>query len=81
MDPQLAAILTAIAAVLLAVAQCIREVRAYHHAVNSRMDELLALTKKSSLAEGRLEAASDRVGKSPTGLTGFARHTDPFQTK
>jgi len=70
MDPQLAAVLLGLAAVLGAIAQCIREVRSYHHAVNSRMDELLELTAKSSLAEGKLTRRK-RVGKLPTTSEGL----------
>jgi len=63
---ELAAVLTALAAVFVGVAQCIREVRAYHHAVNSRMDQLLALTRISAMAAGRLEANEANVGNFPT---------------
>jgi hypothetical protein len=69
-DPQLAAVLTGLAAVLVGLAQVIRELRSYHRAVNSRMDELLELTKTSSRAEGRLERPASNVGKSPTELIG-----------
>ena len=54
---QFGAILLALAAVLGAVARCIAELRAYHRAVNSKMDELLALTAISARAEGRLETS------------------------
>jgi len=56
---QFAAVLVALAAVLGAVAKCIAEVRAYHAAVNSKMDALLALTAKSSRAEGKLEGQTE----------------------
>jgi len=69
-DPQTAAVLTGFAAVLAALAQVIRELRSYHRAVNSRVDELLELTRSSSLAEGRLRGPIDQVGKSPTELIG-----------
>ena len=52
---QFAAVLVALAAVLGGIARCIAEVRAYHRAVNSKMDALLELTATSSRAEGRLE--------------------------
>lgn len=55
MDPQLAAVLTALAAVLLAVAELIRQVRSTRRQIDGRMDELLRLTRSSSLAEGKLE--------------------------
>ena len=65
MEPeQFAAILTALAAVLGAVAVCIKEVREYHRAVNSKMDVLLALTATASRAEG-VEAQRLRQGNHP----------------
>ena len=63
---QFAAIMVAFAAVLGGVARCIAELRAYHKAVNSKMDALLELTATSSYAEGKLGAADSDVGKSPT---------------
>ena len=56
---QFAGVLLAFATLLGAIARCIAEVRAYHRAVNSKMDALLALTAKSSRAEGRLEAKEE----------------------
>ncbi len=53
--PQIVAILGAITALIGAMVQLIREVRRTHRLVNSRMDELLALTASSSRAEGVLE--------------------------
>jgi len=70
MDPQLAAVLTGLAAVLVGLAQVIRELRAYHRAVNSRMDELLELTRTSSRAEGKLAGPDEPSGISPQGLMG-----------
>ena len=69
---QFAAVLVAFAAVLGGVARCIAEVRAYHRAVNSKMDALLTLTAKSSLAEGRLEAQQEAppTGEASEGLYG-----------
>jgi len=69
-DPQLATVLTAFASVLVALGVLIREVRQYHHVVNSRMDELLELTAKSSLAEGKLAGPDVESGISPQGLIG-----------
>ena len=59
---QFAAIMVAFAAASLLLA----ELRAYHKAVNSKMDALLELTATSSYAEGKLGAADSDVGKSPT---------------
>lgn len=66
MDPQLAAILTGVAAILLSVAECIRQVRSFHKTVDGRMDELLALTAKSARAEGKLDSDTIVVENSPT---------------
>lgn len=66
MDPQLAAVLTALATVLVAIAGLVRTVRGYHRAVNGRLDELLELTRQASRAEGRLETSRLDVGKFPT---------------
>lgn len=63
---QFGTILLALAAVLGAVAKCIAELRAYHHAVNSKMDRLLELTATSSLAEGKLLGPDEQVGNFPT---------------
>lgn len=51
---QYAALLTAIAAVIGALGTLIWQVRRTHELVNSRMTELLRITKKSALAEGAL---------------------------
>jgi hypothetical protein len=51
---QFVAILGALATLIGALAVLIGQVRKTHELVNSRMDELLVLTKKSALAEGRL---------------------------
>jgi hypothetical protein len=58
---QFTALLIAIAAVFGAVAKCIAELRAYHAAVNSKMDELLVLTARSSRAEGLLAGRSGEL--------------------
>ena len=69
---QFIAIMCALAALLGGVARCIAELRAYHRAVNSKMDQLLALTASSSRAAGRLEGPrggrrvpSEGAGKLP----------------
>jgi hypothetical protein len=45
----------ALCTVLIAVARLIHEVRKTHDLVNSRMTELLELTRSSSRAQGKLE--------------------------
>lgn len=50
---QFTAILTALAAVLGAVAVCIAEVRRYRTAVTLKMDLLLALTGEAEFAKGK----------------------------
>jgi hypothetical protein len=62
----------ALTTVLLAAARVIFEVRRTHRLVNSRMDELLALTRKSSLAEGRLESPHE-LGANPPRQRGEPR--------
>jgi len=63
---QFVAILGGLAVLLAAVARCIAELRAYHAAVNSKMDALLELTATSSRAEGKLEGRAEPVGNFPT---------------
>jgi len=67
---QFVAILGGLAVLLAAVARCIAELRAYHAAVNSKMDALLELTATSSRAEGKLEGQSEPVGNFPTDKSG-----------
>ena len=67
---QFAAILFGIAAILGGIARTIAELRAYHRAVNSKMDELLAITESSAFARGRLRRARSNVGKFPTAQSG-----------
>jgi hypothetical protein len=50
---QFTGIIVALTGLIGAVATLAGVVYGYHKQVNSRMDELLALTAKSSLAEGR----------------------------
>jgi len=52
---QFVAILTALTALVGAMVAVLRQVHQTHALVNSRMEELLALTRTSSRAEGRLE--------------------------
>lgn len=51
---QFVAILSAFGAVLAGLGLVLRELREYHHAVNSKMDALLHLTEISARAEGVL---------------------------
>lgn len=60
---QFTAVLVAFASVLAGIAVIVRELRAYHLAVNSKMDLLLTLTEASALAKGREER---RLGDSPS---------------
>lgn len=63
---QLVTILGAVAAVLAAVGKILYELRQYQHAVNSRLDQLLDVTRTSARAEGVLSAGQPDVGSSPT---------------
>jgi hypothetical protein len=49
---QATALLVALTGLIGAIVALAVQVRAYHHAVNSRMDELLELTRASSHAAG-----------------------------
>jgi hypothetical protein len=66
---ELAALVTAVAVLLGAIGQVWGQSRATHRLVNSRMDELLRLTRSSSIAEGK---ESERVSSEAkaTGLGG-----------
>lgn len=74
---ELTALVVATASVLGAMAAILREVRQTHRLVNSRMDELLALTAKSSRAEGRLAAdppeSTERPPTAPPDPSGHER--------
>jgi hypothetical protein len=48
------AILGALTALIIALVQLNSKVQKTHDAVNSRMEEMLALTRASSLAQGKL---------------------------
>jgi hypothetical protein len=64
---QLAAILGSAASLLAALLAIYRQTRITHELVNSRLTELLALTRRASLAEGRLqgpEGPPDQKGPS-----------------
>jgi putative effector of murein hydrolase len=52
---QATALLIALTGLIGAIVGLAVQVRAYHHAVNSRMDELLNLTRASSHAAGVVE--------------------------
>ncbi len=52
-------IATALVLVIAAVGRVLVQVQATHNLVNSRMTELLELTRTSARAEGKLESATD----------------------
>jgi len=52
---QFVTILGALTALIVAVTAALVQLRQTHELVNSRMTQLLALTEKSSRAEGKLE--------------------------
>lgn len=56
---QFVAILGALAALATATAALVLQVREYHKAVNSKMDQVLELTRAAAYAEGELEAFRD----------------------
>ena len=57
MDPQIAiAAISAMAAIVLGYFRLMVEVRETHRIVNSRMDELLELTRVASFARGKLDS-------------------------
>lgn len=56
---QFVAVLGGFAVVLGGLAKVISELREYHRAVNSKMDQLLQLTAVSSHASGVLEGIAD----------------------
>jgi len=58
---QLTAILVSIAAVLVAVARCIAEVRAYNRGVTAKLDEVAATAVAGSYAAG-VAAAQKAAG-------------------
>jgi cytochrome c-type biogenesis protein CcmH/NrfF len=57
-DTVITALLVAIPATLVAIGTLIQTIRT-HRAVNSRMEELLALTREASRAEGKIEERKD----------------------
>jgi hypothetical protein len=61
---QFVAVAGALAALLASVGVLIGQVRATHKLVNSRLDELIALTRKAALAEGRL-SEREHPGQNP----------------
>jgi hypothetical protein len=68
-------LLGALTALTGAVTALIVQARQTHALVNSRMTELLELTRSASRAEGQLSAT---VGDSPTGI-GVVLPTDPVR--
>ena len=62
----MAGLLTAAAAIIGALAGLFAQMRATHALVNSRMSELLDLTRRASLAQGRL-AQREGNGESALG--------------
>jgi hypothetical protein len=61
---ELTALVGALTALIVAVGALLVQVRQLHGLVNSRMGELLELTRRASLAEGKL--AGPVVGAFPT---------------
>lgn len=53
------ALITSITTIALAYLKMRSEIRQVHHLVNSRMTELLELTRESSVARGRLQGHDD----------------------
>jgi len=58
---QLVAVLGALATLLIAVGRLWVEVRGIHQLVNSRMTELLELTRTSARAQGALDADTPKI--------------------
>jgi hypothetical protein len=54
---ELTAVLGALTALVVAVGALLVQVRQLHGLVNSRMGELLALTRRAALAEGKITTA------------------------
>lgn len=71
---QFVAIMGALTALIVATTAAVVQLRQTHGIVNSRMTELVELTRKASFAEGKLAGS---VGESPTELTGTAPQTGP----
>jgi hypothetical protein len=63
-----AALITAFALLLGALGGILAQLRQTHGLVNSRMTELVELTKRASLAEGRLAQKADDSAQDGSGL-------------
>jgi hypothetical protein len=72
---QWAALALGVGSVLAGLGRVIYEIRRTHRLVNSRMGELLELTRKSSMAQGRLEAGESARPRRPRRRQG--RVNDP----
>ena len=57
---QLVAVVGALATIAIALVRLYGEIRSVHHLVNSRMTELLDLTRKAARAQGVLDADQGR---------------------
>ena len=80
-DSQIAiAVIGSITAIVLAYLKLQGEIRATHKLVNSRMDELLELTRVSSEAAGRLSAVEGR--QDALDVPGVVEHPEkpPYST-
>lgn len=64
----------ALTALLVAMTAAVAQLRQTHAIVNSRMTELVDLTRRASFAEGKLSAS---VGESPTQDGGSSPQTQP----
>lgn len=74
-DSQIAiAVIGSITAIVLAYLKLQGEIRATHKLVNSRMDELLELTRVAALAAGRLDAVESR--KHSLDVPGVVKHVE-----
>jgi hypothetical protein len=64
MEPEIAiAAISAIAAIVAGFFKLLAEIHSTHKLVNSRMTELLELTRRSSRAEGRLAGRESGEGR------------------
>jgi hypothetical protein len=62
---QFVAVIGAFTALLVAVTALAVQVHAWHKQINSRMDQLLEITRSAAIAEGKLEGPAAR-GSGPT---------------
>ena len=59
---QLVAVVGALATIAIALVRLYGEIRSVHHLVNSRMTELLDLTRQAARAQGVLDAGQEPRG-------------------